>query len=60
MAKILGMATIRVNGREIKTEGKSILNPGGFSRTQHMGGGKVWGIPRLRKMLSSGVLKKPL
>ncbi|WP_332831682.1 phage tail tube protein [Escherichia coli] len=44
MAKILGMATIRVNGREIKTEGKSTLNPGGFSRTQHMGGGKVWGI----------------
>ncbi|EFX2895524.1 TPA: phage tail tube protein, partial [Shigella sonnei] len=26
MAKILGMATIRVNGREIKTEGKSTLN----------------------------------
>ena len=44
MAKILGMATIRVNGREIKTEGKSTLNPCGFSRTQHMGGGKVWGI----------------
>ncbi|EHD3449966.1 phage tail protein, partial [Escherichia coli O152] len=32
MAKILGMATIRVNGREIKTKGKSTLNPGGFSR----------------------------
>lgn len=28
MANILGMAAIRVNGREIKTEGKSVLNPG--------------------------------
>lgn len=43
---ILGMASIRVNGREYKTEGKSTLNPGGFARTQHMGGGKVWGTSR--------------
>lgn len=40
---ILGMAAIRINGREIKTEGKSTLNPGGKTRIQHMGGGKVWG-----------------
>ena len=40
---ILGMASIRINGREIKTEGKSTLNPGGKARTQHMGAGKVWG-----------------
>lgn len=40
---ILGMAAIRINGREIKTEGKSTLNPGGKARTQHMGAGKVWG-----------------
>ena len=33
---ILGMAAIRINGREIKTEGKSTLNPGGKARTQHM------------------------
>ncbi len=46
MSSILGMATIRVNGSEIKTEGKSVLNPGGYSRTQHMGGGKVWGLSR--------------
>ncbi|KEA51793.1 MULTISPECIES: phage tail tube protein [Mangrovibacter] len=46
MSTILGMASIRINGREIKTEGKSTLNPGGFSRTQHMGGGKVWGLSR--------------
>lgn len=46
MATILGMASIRINGREIKTEGKSTLNPGGFARTQHMGGGKVWGLSR--------------
>ena len=41
---ILGMAAIRINGREIKTTGKSTLNPGGKTRTQHMGGGKVWGL----------------
>ncbi|HFT7215511.1 TPA: phage tail tube protein [Klebsiella oxytoca] len=40
---ILGMAAIRINGREIKTVGKSTLNPGGKARTQHMGAGKVWG-----------------
>ncbi len=28
MAKILALATIRVNGREIKTEGKSTLESG--------------------------------
>ncbi|HCZ9100923.1 TPA: phage tail tube protein [Klebsiella michiganensis] len=43
---ILGMAAIRINGREIKTEGKSTLNPGGYARTPHMGGGKVWGTSR--------------
>lgn len=41
---ILGQAAIRINGREIKTTGKSTLNPGGKTRTQHMGGGKVWGL----------------
>lgn len=41
---ILGMAAIRANGREIKSTGKSTLNPGGKTRTQHMGGGKVWGL----------------
>lgn len=45
MANILGMAAIRITYREIKTEGKSTLNPGGYARQQHMGGGKVWGIP---------------
>ncbi|EBU8551965.1 phage tail protein [Salmonella enterica subsp. enterica serovar Telelkebir] len=43
---ILGIASIRINGREIQTEGKSTLNPGGYARTQHMGGGKVWGVSR--------------
>lgn len=42
---ILGMAAIRINGREIKTAGKSTLNPGGYARTLHSGGGKHWGIP---------------
>jgi len=41
---ILGQAAIRINGREIKTTGKSTLNQGGKTRTQHMGGGKVWGL----------------
>jgi hypothetical protein len=44
MSSILGMAAIRINGREIKTEGKSTLNPGGYQRQQHMGAGKIWGI----------------
>lgn len=43
---ILGMAAIRVNGREIKTKGTSTLNPGGFARTMHSGGGKNWGYSR--------------
>ncbi|HFV9293905.1 TPA: phage tail tube protein [Serratia fonticola] len=43
---ILGMASIRVNGREIKTAGKSTLNPGGYARTLHSGGGKHWGYSR--------------
>jgi len=46
MSSILGMAAIRINGREIKTEGKSTLNPGGYQRQQHMGAGKIWGISR--------------
>lgn len=51
---ILGMAAIRINGREIKTEGKSTLNPGGKTRTQHMGAARSgapparWRDPRSR------------
>lgn len=43
---ILGEAAIRVNGREIKSKGASTLNPGGFTRTMHSGGGKNWGYSR--------------
>nr|WP_213680122.1 phage tail tube protein [Serratia marcescens] len=43
---ILGEAAIRVNGREIKSKGTSTLNPGGFARTMHSGGGKNWGYSR--------------
>lgn len=53
MARVLGMATIRINGREIKTEGKSTLNPGGYARTQHLGGGKHWGLSR--KMVGASI-----
>lgn len=41
---ILGFATIRANGVELKTEGDATFNPGGFNRKQHTGGGKVRGI----------------
>ncbi|MEI7145098.1 phage tail tube protein [Pectobacterium brasiliense] len=45
---ILGEAAIRVNGREIQTQGASTLNPGGYSRTAHNGAGKTWGMSRKR------------
>ena len=43
MGQILGEVTIRSNGKQIKTKGGSTLNPGGYTRTQHVGPGKVWG-----------------
>ncbi|WP_421195254.1 phage tail tube protein [Aeromonas jandaei] len=46
MADILGEVTIRVNGKELKTKTGSVLNPGGFTRTQHTGGGKVRGVSK--------------
>lgn len=46
MANILGEVTIRVNGKELKTKTGSVLNPGGFTRTQHTGGGKVRGVSK--------------
>lgn len=46
MADILGEVTIRVNGKELKTKTGSTLNPGGFTRTQHTGGGKVRGVSK--------------
>lgn len=46
MSDILGEVTIRVNGKELKTKTGSTLNPGGFTRTQHTGGGKVRGVSK--------------
>ena len=43
MGQILGEVTIRSNGKQIKTKGGATLNPGGYTRTQHVGPGKVWG-----------------
>ncbi|CAI0743553.1 MULTISPECIES: phage tail tube protein [Serratia] len=43
---ILGEASIRVNGRELPTKGASTLDPGGYARTMHSGGGKNWGMSR--------------
>ncbi|AUV10768.1 phage tail protein [Aeromonas sp. ASNIH3] len=46
MGQILGEVTIRVNGKELKTKTGSTINPGGFTRTQHTGGGKVRGVSK--------------
>lgn len=46
MGMILGEVTIRVNGKEIKSKGGATLNSGGYSRAQHMGAGRVWGMSR--------------
>lgn len=40
---VLGFAKIRANGEEYKTKGGARYNPGGWSRTPHAGGGRVWG-----------------
>ncbi|AWK84472.1 phage tail tube protein [Photobacterium damselae] len=46
MGMILGEVTIRVNGKEVKTKGGATFNPGGYTRTSHMGPGRVWGKSR--------------
>jgi hypothetical protein len=43
MGQILGEVTIRANGQQLKTKAGATLNPGGYTRTQHTGPGKVWG-----------------
>ncbi|MDC5753861.1 phage tail tube protein [Vibrio europaeus] len=40
---ILGEATIRANGVELKTVGEATFNPGGFERKVLTGGGKARG-----------------
>ena len=46
MGQILGEVTIRANGKQLKTKAGAVLNPGGYTRTQHTGPGKVWGKSR--------------
>lgn len=46
MGMILGEVTIRANGKQFKTKGGAVLNPGGFTRTQHNGPGRSWGKSR--------------
>ena len=46
MGQILGEVTIRVNGNQIKSKPGAVLNPGGYTRTQHLGPGRVWGKSR--------------
>ncbi|MGL4886368.1 MAG: phage tail tube protein [Aeromonas veronii] len=43
MGQILGEVTIRANSKEIKTKAGCVLNPGGYTSTQHVGKGKVIG-----------------
>jgi len=43
MGQILGEVTIRANGQQFKTKPGAVLNPGGYTRTQHLGPGRVWG-----------------
>lgn len=43
MGQILGEVTIRANGKELKTKPGCVLNPGGYTSTQHLGKGKVIG-----------------
>ncbi|MND24072.1 Phage tail tube protein [compost metagenome] len=46
MGQVLGEVIIRANGQELKTKTGAVLNPGGFTRTQHTGGGRVRGVSR--------------
>lgn len=46
MGMILGEVTIRANGKQLKTKAGAVLNPGGYTRTQHNGPGKSWGKSR--------------
>jgi len=41
---ILGEATIRANGVELKTTGEATFNPGGYERVVLTGGGKSRGM----------------
>ncbi|HBN6298502.1 TPA: phage tail tube protein [Vibrio parahaemolyticus] len=43
MGRILGEVTIRANSKQLKTKKGSTLNPGGYTNTQHVGPGRVWG-----------------
>ncbi len=43
MGRILGEVTIRANSKQLKTKKGSTLNPGGYTNTQHLGPGRVWG-----------------
>ncbi|EGU0147643.1 phage tail protein [Vibrio parahaemolyticus] len=43
MGRILGEVVIRANSKQLKTKKGSTLNPGGYTNTQHVGPGRVWG-----------------
>lgn len=43
MGQILGEVVVRANSKQLKTKKGSTLNPGGYTRTSHVGPGRVWG-----------------
>ncbi|TKF30788.1 phage tail protein [Vibrio kanaloae] len=44
MGKILGQVTVRANSKQLKTKKGSTLNPGGTSKTPHVGPKRIWGF----------------
>lgn len=43
---VLGQVTIRVNGKQIKSEKGWTLNAAGFTTTEHRGPNRSWGVSR--------------
>lgn len=43
MGRILGEVKVSANSVQLKTKKGSTLNPGGYTNTQHVGPGRVWG-----------------
>ncbi|MBO2589325.1 phage tail tube protein [Shewanella algae] len=43
MGQVLGEVVIRANSKQLKTKKGSTLSPGGYTRTPHVGPGRVWG-----------------
>lgn len=44
---ILGSAVIRANNTQLKTKPGSVLNPGGYTSTEHPGPNRIWGFSKV-------------